>query len=62
MNNFFKRHRARIRPVAEAIRITPEDRHIATHFGYTDEQWADLAPLYRVDKREEFAQVIGLGR
>ena len=53
-------HFKRTRPAHEPVRITPEDRLIAATFDMSPAEWADLAPLARVDHREEFYRANGL--
>ena len=50
----------RTRPKHEPVRITPQDRIIADHWGYTEDEWSRLANEVRVAKRDQFSRVAGL--
>lgn len=53
MRNIFKRRRPT--PAPAPIQISPADRLIAAHSGYTPEQWNALPPMVKADKRERVA-------
>ena len=57
----FLRHRRRTRPITEPVRISPHDAIVASWHGYTEDEWAELPSLVRVDKRESHAQAAGIG-
>ena len=63
--NWFKHlrpsYRTRTRPAHEPVRITKEDLIVATHWGFTRAEWAELPNDVRVAKRDQFDRVKGLG-
>jgi hypothetical protein len=63
--NWFKHlrpsYRTRTRPAHEPVRIHPQDRIVADHWGYTEPEWAELPNDVRVAKRDQFDRVKGLG-
>ncbi|MEV7472264.1 hypothetical protein AB0N33_00940 [Pseudarthrobacter oxydans] len=42
------------------LSVSPEDRKVAAHFGYTIAQWVSFSAMHKVDRREEFALVKGM--
>lgn len=56
MRDFFRRKQQQPRPAL----ISPEDRLIAAHNGYTPDAWNQLPAIAKVDIRELFYQWKGL--